>query len=282
MAVIFELKDITCRYEGAPDPIFRNVSLDIEAGCAIAVLGRSGVGKSTLLYLLGLVWETPLDAGSIQYYREGKTEPACYSQLSAAQRAEMRRHDFGFVLQSSYLFSHLTCEENVALSMRIGGCSHADANRKARQLLESAAAGSDLAHRANRNVGEFSGGERRRISMLRGIAHDPSVLFADEPLSNLDLGSSRAMVELLRRWHRGELTPDAASKPRTLLLVTHDVETAVELADRYIIFRADGTIVGGGVQDRSSIETLGGAEGIRRLIDTIPGEDGTEIEKAIP
>lgn len=271
--MIFKLDDITCRYPSAADPIFRNLSIDIPAGRSIAVLGRSGVGKSTLLYLLGLVWETPLDGGTIRYYRDGETESADYGTLSTARRAAFRRHDFGFVLQSSYLFSHLTCEENVALSMRIAGWSKGEASSAARKLLESAAAGGDLAQRAERYVREFSGGERRRISMLRGIAHDPSVLFADEPLSNLDLGSMRAMVELLRSWYRGELTQDAADKPRTLLLVTHDVETAVELADHFIIFRADGTIVGEGMQDKSAIESFGGPEAVRHLIDTFPEED---------
>lgn len=282
MAVIFKLHNVTCRYPDATDPIFKNVTLEIPTGRVVAVLGRSGVGKSTFLYLLGLVWEASLESGMISYQRNGALEPENYARLSPGRRARLRRHDFGFVLQSSYLFSHLTCAENVALPMQIGGRSRGDALEAAQRLLKEVAAGSDLALRSNHYVGEFSGGEKRRISMLRGIAHDPSVLFADEPLSNLDLGSARAMVELLRCWHRGELTADAVEKPRTLLLVTHDVETAVELADRFIVFRADGTIVGDAVQDRAAVFKAGGAETLRRLIDSFPGEDDIPIPELDP
>ena len=120
MAVSFQLTGVAYRYPNADpcDPaVLRDLNLTIPSGKVTAIVGRSGVGKSTLLYLLGLLWEKPPNQGEITYTSPDGAASVSYAELTAEARAELRLREFGFALQSGYLIPMLYCGENMAMPM---------------------------------------------------------------------------------------------------------------------------------------------------------------------
>lgn len=218
----------------APLPVLNRVTATIPAGGVTAVLGRSGSGKTTLLSLLGLLGDRGLAAGRIAYH--GDRGPVQnYARLSGARRAALRRAEFGFVLQSCYLLPHFSCLDNIAMPLALQGVSPRECRRRVERLVDLVGADSlraDLARRA----GGVSGGQKQRTAVLRAVVHDPAVLFADEPVSNLDEDSTERVLELFARWRSGTLNAESnARRTRTLVLVTHDVELAHRLADSFLL-----------------------------------------------
>lgn len=244
----FQLERVSYTYDAArPKPgqapprlILRDVSLTIPGGCKVAVLGRSGSGKTTLLNLLGLLWDGKLAQGDIGYRAPGRAEPYDYNQLRAWERAHLRREHFGFVLQSSYLLPHFSCADNIALPLEMRGQRPKDwVNRLLRETEPK------LEKIKDHLPGQVSGGERQRMAVLRAIVHDPTVVFADEPVSNLDPANANRVLDLLDQWHTNRLpSPSKAkSRPRTLILVSHDVPRAAQVADYLVLIDRDGRVV---------------------------------------
>lgn len=229
----FRLDGVRFRYPGSGRDVLAGVDLTVPAGEVVAVLGLSGSGKTTLLNLLGQLHEGGPSGGVVSY--DGHD----YSRLTAPMRSSLRRR-FGFVLQSSYLLPHLSCLRNVEIPLALAGRS---GRREAVLALMRQAGGEALASRADAKAREVSGGERQRMAVLRAVAHDPDVVFADEPLSSLDPANRKAVLSLLRSWHAGGLAPAPGERRRTLVLVTHDYGSAFSFADRFVCLRGGSAVV---------------------------------------
>jgi putative ABC transport system ATP-binding protein len=169
------------------------VTLDLQPGESVAIMGPSGSGKSTLLHCLSGI--LPPDEGEVTLGH------LPVSQLSDAERSRLRRDRFGFVFQDGQLIGELPARENVALP-------HAD-EWLARLGLESMVA---------RRPGELSGGQAQRVAIARALVHDPAVIFADEPTGALDQATGHEVMQVL--------TTTARSAGSTLVVVTHDVHVA--------------------------------------------------------
>ena len=212
--------------EGAVTAV-RGISLGIERGELIAIMGESGSGKSTLLSILGAL-NTPTSGR----YRVGEKD---VYQLLQEERADFRRKFLGFVFQSFHLVPYLTVKENVMLPLAPARMKGKEKGRLAEEALERVGLGG----KANRLPNQVSGGEQERVAIARAIVNRPPILLADEPTGNLDSKTSREIMDLLKNLN---------SDGMTILMVTHNPECA-QFAGR-ILRIADGLL--------SSEERLGG------------------------
>jgi putative ABC transport system ATP-binding protein len=209
----------TFEAETAPIAALRGVDLALADGEFTAVMGRSGSGKSTLLNLVA-----GLDAPSGgEVFLHGIP----LSRRSESELARIRRAHIGFVFQFHNLLTGMTAHEQIALAAALTGVSRAEAEDRARDLLELLG----LRSRAGELPATLSGGERQRLAIARALANRPTVLLADEPTGALDSRAGDEVLELFRRLHRGG---------QTILLVTHDDRVAAA-ADR-IVHMADGRL----------------------------------------
>ena len=214
-------RDITRRYGSGDTAVdaLRGVSLDVNPGELLAVMGPSGSGKSSLMHILaGLDQPT---SGTVEIVGRDITS------MSDNQLTKLRRAHIGFVFQFFNLLPMLTAEENVALPLRLAGTKVDDA------WLESVLAQVGLTERRTHRPAQLSGGQQQRVAIARAVLARPSVLFADEPTGNLDSTTSGEILDVLR---------DAVeSYGQTTIMVTHDAKAAA-IADR-ILFLADGRVV---------------------------------------
>lgn len=208
--------------------VFDHLSLDVERGEMLSLVGESGAGKSTLLHILGGL-DTPSD-GTIYY---GSTE---ISGLADSEKADFRNKEIGFVWQIHYLLPEFTALENVMMPLLIRGVPHARAAPEAQARLEEVGLQARVAHRA----GELSGGEQQRVVLARALVGNPSVLLADEPTGNLDFRTGEMIFDLLKGLHR--------SHQLTSILVTHNLSFA-RRCDRVLNLEKGG-LVPGNLPDR--------------------------------
>jgi len=208
--------------EGAVHAV-RDVSLVVPAGQLLVVMGRSGSGKTTLLNCLGGL-ETP-DTGRVLV--DGQDLAA----MSADGLVQLRRHRIGYVFQSFGLLPILSAAENVGVPMRLAGLSSARREERVADLLAMVG----LAAHAGQRPYELSGGQQQRVAIARALANEPALLVADEPTGQLDSGTGRAVMELLR-----ELVH---ARGITAVVATHD-PVLVAMADR-VVELADGQLVAG-------------------------------------
>ena len=197
-----------------------SVSLHIEQGDYLSVMGPSGSGKSTLLNMLGLL-DRP-DAGS--YLLNGVDTMS----LDENERARLRREQIGFVFQSYHLIPRLTARENIELPLMLAGVTAKQRHGEVGVILDQLG----IAERGHHLPNQLSGGERQRVAIGRSIVMKPSILLADEPTGNLDTRSGREVTDILENLNRGGIT---------LLLVTHD-DAMGDRAKRHIRM-VDGAIV---------------------------------------
>ena len=202
-------------------PALNGISFSVMRGEFLAVVGRSGSGKSTAMNMIGCL-DTPT-AGKI--YLDGKDT----QKLSEDSLAHLRGKTIGFIFQRFNLIQSLTALENVTLPMIFQGVSKKDRVERAKKLLDLVGLSHRLAHRPS----ELSGGESQRVAIARALANDPEVILADEPTGNLDSDTGRQIVDLLRRLSREE--------GKTVIMITHDPALARE-AGRVIKLK-DGVIV---------------------------------------
>jgi len=186
--------------------VLRGIDLTLSGQESIAVVGASGVGKTTLLHILGTL-ERP-SAGEVIY------EGINVLTFSEAQLAAYRNRSIGFVFQFHHLLSEFTALENVMLPPLIGRMSKRESRESAHYVLTLVG----LSHRIQHRVGELSGGEQQRVAVARALVLKPKVLFADEPTGNLDTRSSRNIHELLLRLNQEQKV--------SLVVVTHNMELA--------------------------------------------------------
>jgi len=207
----------------------RGVSLAIEPGEYVALIGPSGSGKSTLMNILGC-----LDRPTAGSYLLAGDEVA---HLTPDERAHVRNRRIGFVFQNFNLLGRSTALENVALPMIYANVPFADQRRRARELL--AAVG--LRGREQHMPSQLSGGQQQRVAIARALANSPSLLLADEPTGNLDTQSSTEIMALFLRLRR--------ERRLTIIVVTHEPHIA-DYAERVVTFR-DGRIVSDVPQSQS-------------------------------
>jgi lipoprotein-releasing system ATP-binding protein len=211
--------------EGAPVRVFENLSLSIPEGELAAVMGPSGVGKSTLLHLLAGI-DRP-DAGRVAIFGE-KLET-----LSPRDSARFRNERIGFVFQFHHLLPEFTAQENVAFPHRIAGTPAREAGQRAAELLARVG----LADRREHLPRSLSGGEQQRVAIARALARGPKLLLADEPTGNLDADSARTVFELLEQLHR--------ERQMTTVLVTHNPDLANRCDKIYAMSREGITLARG-------------------------------------
>jgi len=218
-----EVEQITKTYKiGTQEThALRGVSASFNEGEFTALVGPSGSGKTTLLQIIGCLDQPTSGALRIK----GQD----VSRLNADQRADLRKGTIGFVFQFFALIPGLSAYENVELPLLLNG--EGTAARKARVLELLAAVG--LSERAHHRPDQLSGGEQQRVAVARALAHDPAIVFADEPTGSLDRRTGTILADLLFQL--------AASNRTTLVLVTHDEQLASRCAR--IVHMGDGRIV---------------------------------------
>lgn len=201
--------------------VLHGVSMSVERGEIVSIVGASGAGKTTLLQIIGTLMDA--DEGSVTI--DGVSPRG----LSDAKLSEFRNRHIGFVFQFHHLLAEFTARENVMMPMLIAGVARSEAANRASELLGLVG----MSHRADHKPSALSGGEQQRVAIARALANNPSVVLADEPTGNLD-SATREDIQQLFFDLRSTLG-------QTFIIVTHD-ETLAEHSDRKIVM-SDGHIL---------------------------------------
>lgn len=194
----------------------KGVSLDVQAGESVAIVGKSGSGKSTLMHLLALL-DSP-DSGSLI------VEGTDARQLKSKAVNTMRNEDFGFVFQQFFLTPNASVLDNVVLPLKIAGVSPRERKQRGLAALEQL----ELADKAKNKAIDLSGGQKQRVVIARALVNNPKVIFADEPTGNLDTATGTLVEDILFSLNR--------ERGITLVIVTHDVELAAR-CDRQVFIK---------------------------------------------
>ena len=201
--------------------VLHGVTMNVERGEIVSIVGASGAGKTTLLQIIGTLMVA--DAGSVTI--DGISPQG----LSDAKLSEFRNKHIGFVFQFHHLLAEFSAKENVMMPMLIAGVGSEEASKRALELLALVG----MSHRTEHKPSALSGGEQQRVAIARALANNPSVVLADEPTGNLD-SATREEIQSLFFDLRDRLG-------QTFIIVTHD-ETLAEHSDRKIVM-SDGNIL---------------------------------------
>jgi putative ABC transport system ATP-binding protein len=230
MALV-ELRNVSKIYRLGDEEIraLDDVTLDIEAGELISIIGPSGSGKSTLMHILGCL-DSP-SKGTI------KLDDVMIQHASSRQLASIRNRKIGFVFQFFNLLPKLNVLQNVELPMIYSGISGKERKVRAMEALQMV----EMANRAKHRPSQLSGGQQQRTAIARALVNNPRIIFADEPTGNLDSHTGEAILQLFRR---------LSEEGRTIVLVTHDPEIAavtprrIEIRDGKIAVKVDAKLAG--------------------------------------
>ncbi|MDZ7362420.1 MAG: ABC transporter ATP-binding protein [candidate division KSB1 bacterium] len=220
--MLVEVKDLTRKYVMGETEVhaLRGVSLSVERGEFVAIMGPSGSGKSTLMHLLGC-----LDRPTTGTYRLGGTP---VEKLTDQELSRLRNRKVGFVFQTFNLIAQLNVMENVEVPLIYMGLESAKRQRLCAEVLEAVG----LGHRGTHRPNELSGGENQRVAIARALVTSPDIILADEPTGNLDTKTGNEIMEILR---------DLNERGTTIVLVTHEISKAKWA--RRIIHMQDGRIL---------------------------------------
>lgn len=196
----------TYRNAEVPVLVFNGLDLEVEKGEMLAIIGPSGIGKSTLLHLLGGL-DRP-DSGKV------RVDDRELTNMPADELAKFRNRNVGFVFQFHHLLPEFTAQENVAMPGWIGRMNREEALQRAAELLAELG----LAERSRHFPNQLSGGEQQRVAIARALLAEPVLFLADEPTGNLDLATSERVFDLMRECHN--------SRGLTSVIVTHNPELA--------------------------------------------------------
>ena len=197
----------------------RGVSLDINKGEFVAIMGPSGSGKSTLMNIIGCL-DSPTSG---TYFLNNKN----VSTLDDDALALIRNHEIGFVFQNFHLLARNTALDNVMLPLKYAGIDKSEQEEIAMEVIKSV----DLESRAHHQPSELSGGQQQRVAIARALVNKPSILFADEPTGNLDSKTGDDVMNLFKNLHK---------QGQTIIVITHEIEVANQ-AERIISIK-DGKI----------------------------------------
>lgn len=228
---LVELRNIRKIYHlgGEEIPALDGVSLDINEGEFISIIGPSGSGKSTLMHILGCL-DTPT-AGELTL------DGTMIQDASPRQLARIRNEKIGFVFQFFNLLPKLNVLQNVELPLVYNGTSGKERRRRAHEALKMV----DLENRKGHRPMQLSGGQQQRVAIARALVNDPRIIFADEPTGNLDSHTGERILDIFSRLHQ---------EGRTIILVTHDPEIAaitprrIEIRDGKVAEKVDDTLAG--------------------------------------
>ncbi len=228
---LLELRNVSKIYHTGGEEIraLDDVSLDLQNGEFISIIGPSGSGKSTLMHILGC-----LDSPS---RGEVRLDGVDISRASAGQLAKVRNHTIGFVFQSFNLLPKLNVLQNVELPMVYAGMGGRQRRERAMESLRQV----DLAHRVKNRPNQLSGGQQQRVAIARALVNDPKIILADEPTGNLDTHTGELILNLFR---------DLSRQGRTVILVTHNPEIAavtprrIEIRNGKIAEKVDERLAG--------------------------------------
>ena len=209
MSELISVKDMRKVYNPGENEVraLDHINLTIDAGEYVAIIGQSGSGKSTLMNMLGC-----LDVPTSGTYILNGRDVSC---LSDDELSDIRNQEIGFIFQGFNLIPSFTAIENVELPLLYRGVSKAKRHELAIQALEKVGLGARMTHKPS----EMSGGQQQRVAIARAIAQAPPVILADEPTGNLDSGSSKEIIDILKKLH---------AEGRTVILITHDNEIAAQ------------------------------------------------------
>ncbi len=240
MSALIEFREV-CKFYRMGDSTVKaadHISMQIDRGEFVAVVGQSGSGKSTCMNIIGCL-DVPT-AGT--YLLDGRD----VGQMSRNELAEIRNEMLGFIFQQYNLLPKLNLLENVELPLMYAGVGRSERRERAKEALERVGLGDKLQHRPN----ELSGGQQQRVSIARALVGRPAVILADEPTGALDSHTSREVLELLQALHR---------QGNTIVLITHDNSIARQ-AQR-IIRLEDGRVVYDGDADAPEAMVQSGVMG---------------------
>jgi len=223
MATLIKLENVHKIYklDSVEVPAINGISLNINKGDFVAVIGPSGSGKSTAMNMIGC-----LDTATKGEIFLGNHDIA---NLDESDLAQIRGKRIGFIFQTFNLIPSLTALENVALPMTFQNVPRSVKLKKAKELLEIVG----LGHRISHLPGQLSGGERQRVAIARALVNDPEIILADEPTGNLDTKTGNEIMKLLK---------DLNKKGKTIILVTHNPDLT-KLANKIVRLK-DGKLVG--------------------------------------
>lgn len=251
--MLVEIKDMCKIYNPGENEVraLNHVSVSIDEGEFVAIIGQSGSGKSTLMNMLGCL-DVPTSG---TYMLHGKD----VSHLEDDELSDIRNREIGFIFQGFNLIQNLTALENVELPLIYRGVS----KKKRLQLAEEALTKVGLKERMEHKPAEMSGGQQQRVAIARAIAQAPPIILADEPTGNLDSGSTKEIMQIMQDLHK---------EGRTVILITHDNEIAAQ-AKRVIKIK-DGCIE----SDTKEIEQTEAAEMTAKQ-SVVSGEGEKEHER---
>jgi putative ABC transport system ATP-binding protein len=224
MATIMQLNNIVKRfYIGEPNElqILNGISLDVEEGEFVSIVGASGSGKSTLMNVIGIL-DRPTEG---EYILDGVD----INQAEDNDLSKIRNQKIGFVFQTYNLISKTNALKNVELPMLYAGKSKKERTQKAKELLDLVGIGDRLKHMPE----ELSGGQKQRVAIARAMANDPSIILADEPTGALDSQTGRMVMDLFHKLNK--------EQGKTIILITHSNELAEETGR--IVTIKDGCVI---------------------------------------